>query len=164
MWILAKEMKVQDFRIRNTTMQTLLPLMEEAMAAGKNVSFSPMGISMLPMLRQGIDTVTLSPIRGKLQKYELPLYRRDNGKFVLHRIVAVGETYTCMGDNQVDPEPGLRPDQMIAVVTAFTRGDRVIPVTDPGYRLYCWVWVAAAPLRKFVRRVKNRLKRMFRVN
>ena len=157
-------MKVLDSRIRNTTMQTLLPLMEEALAAGKSVSFSPMGISMLPMLRQGIDTVTLSPIRGQLKKYDLPLYRRDNGKFVLHRIVEVGETYTCMGDNQVDPEPGLRPDQMIAVVTAFTRGDREISVTSLGYRLYCRIWVGAVPLRRFVRRVKNRLKRMLHAN
>ena len=145
-------------------MATLMPLMEEALGAGKSVRFSPMGISMLPMLRQGIDTVTLSPISEKLKKYDLPLYRRDNGKFVLHRIVEVGETYTCMGDNQVDPELGLRPDQMIAVVTAFTRGERVIPVTNVGYRLYCRIWVGTAPLRKFVRRVKNRLKRMFRVN
>ena len=137
-----------------------MPLIQERLAAEQSVKFSPRGTSMLPMLRQGIDTVTLSPIRGKLRKYDLPLYRRDNGKFVLHRIVAVGETYTCMGDNQVAPEPGLRPDQMIAVVTAFTRGDRLIPVTDPGYRLYCRIWVTAAPLRKFVRRVKNRLKRM----
>lgn len=162
-WILAKEMKAKDSQTRNTTMQSLLPLMEEALAAGKSVSFSPMGTSMLPMLRQGIDTVTLSPLPERLQKYDLPLYRRDNGKFVLHRIVRVEDTYTCMGDNQVDPEPGLRHEQMIAVVTAFTRGDRVIPVSDPGYRLYCRVWVATAPLRKFVRRVKNRLKRMLRV-
>lgn len=153
-------MSVSEAKVQFAHMADLLPLMEEALAAGKSVTFSPMGISMLPMLRQGVDTVRLSPIQGKLSKYDLPLYRRDNGKFVLHRIVEVGETYTCMGDNQVDPEPGLRPDQMIAVVTAFTRGDREIPVTSPGYRLYCRIWVGAAPLRKFVRRVKNRLKRM----
>ena len=139
-----------------------MPLMREALAAGKSVSFSPMGISMLPMLRQGIDTVTLSPIAGKLKKYDLPLYRRDNGKYVLHRIVEAGEVYTCMGDNQVDPEPGLRQDQMIAVVTAFSRGDRQIPVTNPWYRCYCIIWVASAPARKFTRRVKNRLKRLWK--
>lgn len=137
-----------------------MPLIQERLAAEQTVKFSPKGTSMLPMLRQGIDMVTLSPLPEQLQKYDLPLYRRDNGKFVLHRIVDVGDTYTCMGDNQVDPEPGLRHEQMIAVVTAFTRGERVIPVTDPGYRLYCRIWVATMPLRKFVRRIKNRLKRM----
>lgn len=72
---------------------------------------------------------------SEVLRFLLPLYRRDNGKFALHRIVGVGDTYTCMGDNQVDPEPGLRHEQMIAVISAFTRGDRVISVTDPGYRL-----------------------------
>lgn len=137
-----------------------MPLMREALAAGKSVSFSPMGVSMLPMLRQGIDTVTLSPIPGKLKKYDLPLYRRDDGKYILHRIIRAGETYTCMGDNQVDPEPGLRQDQMIGLVTAFSRGDRQIPVTSLGYRLYCRIWVGTVSARKLLRRVKNKLKRI----
>ena len=143
-----------------STMEELMPLIREVLDTGRSVSFSPMGTSMLPMLRQGIDTVTLSPVTGELRRYDLPLYRRDSGKYVLHRIIAVGETYTCMGDNQFVPEPGLRRDQMIAVVTAFTRGGRTIPVTSPGYRLYCRLWVASAPQRKRLRRVKNRLARM----
>ena len=49
------------------------------------------------------------------------------------------------------------------VKLGITRGDRVIPVTSLGYRLYCRVWVATMPLRKFVRRVKNRLKRMLHI-
>ena len=143
-----------------STMEELMPLIQEVLDTGKSVSFSPMGTSMLPMLRQGIDTVTLSPVTGPLRRFDLPLYRRDSGKYVLHRIIAVGETYTCMGDNQFVPEPGLRHDQMIAVVTAFSRGRRTIPVTSAGYRLYCRLWVASVPLRKFLIRVKNRLARI----
>ena len=137
-----------------------MPLIQEALAAGKSVSFSPMGFSMLPMLRQGIDTVTLSPISGELRKYDLPLYRRENGKYILHRIIRAGETYTCMGDNQLEPETGLHRDQMIAVVTAFTRGDRTIPVTNACYRLYCRIWVGMVPVRKLLRKLKNILKRI----
>ena len=145
------------------TMDTLMPLMREALENGKSISFSPMGISMLPMLRQGIDTVTLSPLPEKLQKYDLPLYQRDNGKYVLHRVIRVDETtYTCMGDNQVDPEPGLRHEQMIAVVTSFTRNGRVIPVTSFEYKLYCRLWVGSRSIRRFVRRVKGRLRRIIK--
>lgn len=78
---------------------------------------------------------------------------------MLHRIIAVGETYTCMGDNQFDPEPGLQRDQMIALVTSFRRNGRDIPVTDPVYRLYCRFWHYSRKLRRFYRRGKNWLRR-----
>lgn len=140
-------------------LEQLMPLFLEQFEQGKSVKFAPRGISMLPMLRQGIDCVILSPLLERLQKYDLPLYRRDDGKYVLHRIVEVGDTYTCMGDNQFVPEPGLRHDQMIAVVTSFTRGDRQISVAAPGYRLYCRFWHYSRPLRHFWRRGIGRIKR-----
>ena len=140
-------------------MEALMPLFLERLAAGQKIRFSPRGISMLPMLRQGIDTVTLSPVPERLKKYDLPLYRREDGSFVLHRVVAVGDTYTCMGDNQFVPEPGLRHDQMIALVTGFSRGEREFSVGHLGYRLYCRFWHYSRPLRYFLRRGKNWLRR-----
>lgn len=143
-------------------LEKLMPIILECLEGGRTVSFSPRGVSMLPMLRQGIDTVELSPITGKLQKYDLPLYRRDNGKYVLHRIVAAAETYTCVGDNQFDLEHGLRQDQMIAVVSAFTRGGKRIEVSDLRYQLYCRVWHGTRPLRKRWRRIRSFLGRVKR--
>jgi len=140
-------------------LEDLLPLIQEGLENGKTVRFSPRGISMLPMLRQGIDTVVLSPVPETLRKYDLPLYRRSSGQFVLHRIIKAGETYTCMGDNQFVPEPGLCHGQMVALVTAFTRGQKRIPVTDPSYRLYCRFWHYSRPLRHFWRRGMGWLRR-----
>lgn len=140
-------------------LEFLMPLIQESLAAGKTVRFSPRGISMLPMLRQGIDSVVLSPLPEKLSKYDLPLYQRDDGHYILHRIVSAGETYTCIGDNQFVLEHGVRHDQMIALVTAFTRGGREIAVTDPGYRLYCRFWHYSRTLRHFWRRGKGWLRR-----
>lgn len=135
-----------------TQLDALMPLMKERLAAGQTVRFSPRGISMLPMLRQGMDSVVLSPVPEQLRKYDLPLYQRDDGKYVLHRVVKAGQTYTCVGDNQFDLEPGLRHDQMIALVTSFYRGDREYQVTAPVYRLYCRFWHITRPLRHFWRR------------
>ena len=143
-------------------LEQVMPLMKEQLAAGKTVRFSPRGVSMLPMLRQGIDSVVLSPVPEKLRKYDLPLYQRDGGQYVLHRIVEVGDTYTCIGDNQFVLEPGLRHDQMIAVVTAFTRGQRLHQVTEPGYRLYCRFWHHTRSVRHFWRRGKSWLRRHLR--
>lgn len=144
---------------KNLRLEQLMPLIREQLAAGKSVRFSPRGISMLPMLRQGRDKVVLSPVRGRLKKYDLPLYQRDSGQYVLHRIVGVGETYTCIGDNQYALEHGIRQDQLIAVVTAFTRDDREIPVTDLGYRVYCRVWHWLRPVKRILGACKRRLLR-----
>ena len=140
-------------------LEQLMPIMREKLAAGKNVRLSPRGVSMLPMIRQGMDSVVLSPLPEKLEKYDLPLYQRDNGQYVLHRVVEVGETYTCIGDNQFEFEPGLRHDQMIAIVTAFSRGERDISVRSLSYRIYCRFWHYSRPIRHFWRRGIGWLRR-----
>ena len=145
-----------------TELDALAPLMCERLAAGQSVRFSPRGISMLPMLRQGIDSVVLSPLPETLKKYDLPLYRRDDGKYVLHRIVEVGDTCTCIGDNQFELEAGVRRDQMIALVTGFYRGDTYHSVTEPTYRLYCRFWHYSRPIRHFKRWVIGWLRRKLR--
>ena len=141
-----------DNKITVSHMEQLMPIITESLEAGKSVQFNPRGISMLPMLRQDIDSVVLSPLNGKLKKYDIPLYKRDNGKYVLHRVVEASETYTCIGDNQYVYEKGIRDDQIIAVVTSFTRGDKKISVNNFSYRLYCRIWHYSRPMRHFARR------------
>lgn len=150
-----------NINIVTSSIHDLMPLITEALAEGRSIRFSPRGTSMLPMLRQGTDSVILSPLPKELRKYDLPLYRRDNGQYVLHRIIETGLTLTCMGDNQFIPEPGLRQDQMIAVVTAFYRGNRMVPVTHPVYRFYCRIWHYSRALRRFVKRVRGWLSRHY---
>lgn len=142
-----------------TQLDNLMPLFRERLAAGQLVKFAPRGISMLPMLRQGIDMVTLAPLPPKLKKYDLPLYQREDGHYVLHRVVKAGDTYTCIGDNQFVYEPGLTHDQMIAVVVRFSRGEREYSVTDWRYCLYCRFWHHSRSLRHFYRRAKGWLRR-----
>ena len=78
----------------------------------------------------------------------------------MHRVVDVTDThYICLGDNLTDRET-ICPEQMIAVVSAFRRGEKRISVEDPRYRLYCRIWVALFPLRKGFRRAKRLLRRL----
>ncbi len=143
----------------SVSMEALEPLIRERLEAGQQVRFSPMGTSMLPMLREGRDSVVLSPPPEKLRRFDLALYRRDSGAYVLHRITEVEETYTCMGDNQFVSEHGLRHDQIIALVTGFRRNGRDHTVTEPGYRLYCHLWHHSRPVRRFWRRGMGWLRR-----
>ena len=142
-----------------TSMHDIVPLMVESLSRGKSVRFSPKGVSMLPMLREGKDSVLLAPATEQLRKYDIPLYRRDDGQYVLHRIVDVGERYTCMGDHQFRPEPGIRREQIIGVVSAFYRDERCIAVTSVAYRIYCRIWHHSRPVRLFFRRAAGWLRR-----
>ena len=124
----------------NAQLEELMPIMKLQIENGQSVRFSPQGVSMLPMLRQGVDSVVISKAPEQLKKYDLPLYQRENGQYVLHRIVETGDTYTCMGDNQFVKEYGVRQDQIIAVVTAFYRDERKYKTEDLRYQMYCRLW------------------------
>lgn len=146
---------------RSVSLEEMMPLILERLAAGENVQFTPRGTSMRPMIYGGRDHVVLSPVTGKLKKYDIPLYKRDDGHYVLHRIVKVGETYTMVGDNQYQREPGIRPDQILAVVTAFVRDGKRYSVTNPAYRVYCRIWHYSRPIRKCIGAGKRLLRGLF---
>lgn len=141
----------------------LLPLIKERLEAGQNIRYLHFrGTSMLPMLRQKKDAVELSPLPERLKPYDLPMYHREDGKMVIHRIVAVKEDYyVCLGDNTEQFEK-IVPEQMIGVVSAFKRGDKRIEVTSPLYRLYCRLWRPTRPLRILYKRTKRLLRRCFK--
>lgn len=133
-------------------MESLVALMQESLSMGKSVNITPTGYSMLPMLRPGKDTVTLSPVTGKLKMYDIALFRRDDGRYVLHRVVKSGDTYTFRGDHQYVNEPGIRDDQIIAVATAFCREEKNCAMDSVAYWLYCRIW----HYTRFVRKVLYR--------
>ena len=142
-------------------LEDLMPHIRATLAQGQNIAIGPKGTSMLPLIRQGIDFVELAPLPERLKKYDLPLYQRDNGQYVLHRIVKAGETYTCIGDNQYELEKGVRHDQMIAVMAVVYRGEKHVPVTAFSYKVYCRLWHWTRPVRCFCLRARNFLRKRF---
>lgn len=147
---------------RSVRLDAVMPVIRERLASGQTVRFSPKGASMLPMLRQGIDSVELSPPPERLKKYDLPLYQRPDGQYALRRVAAVKESYTCIGDNQFVEEPGVSHEQVIAMMTSFTRGRKSYTVHSPAYRLYCRLWCGSRPIRRLYRRIAGRLRRWLR--
>lgn len=140
------------------------PLIREIIGNGGSFTLTVTGSSMYPFILGNRDQVTLSPISGELKKYDLPLYRRDDGSFVLHRIVRVEEdgTYTCCGDHQWVLERGLRRDQMVAVATEFVRKGKRLTSQNFLYRLYCVVWMKMLPLRRLIFSLRPWLKNKYR--
>ena len=140
-----------------------MPLIKERLALGETVKLSPNGTSMLPMLRQGKDSVVLAPVKGNLKKYDLPLYVRQDGQYVLHRIVkAENGVYTCIGDNQFAFEPGVKQEDVIAYVSDFYRGDKKYSVNSFVYKMYVCFWHNSRPLRMLCVKAKTVLGRNFK--
>ena len=128
-------------------MEELVPLLQLQMEGAGSAWLRVTGGSMMPMLYGGRDSVCLQPVSRPLQKGDVILYRRDNGAYVLHRILKVrGESLTLCGDNQCRTE-AVRQTQVLAVVTAFTRKGKQWTVQQKGYRRYVTLWVAMHPLR-----------------
>ena len=116
------------------------------------------------MLRNRRDRIILRPIGSeRLKKYDLPLYRRPDGKYVLHRIIGVRDGgYVIRGDNTYVKE--IVPNEWIlGYVSEFYRSDRHILASSKGYRLYAAVWRWIYPLRlclRFAQRCIGKLKRI----
>ncbi|MBS7298307.1 MAG: S24/S26 family peptidase [Eubacteriales bacterium] len=141
----------------------LWPVMAEQIATGGSVRFSPKGTSMLPMLRQNIDSVVLVKANRKLKKYDLPLYRRENGQFVLHRVVGVkNDSYTMCGDNQYVYEYGIKDEQILAIMEGFYRGDSYVSSTDKKYRAYCKKQVAKQHTRGILLKIRHKIGNILR--
>lgn len=144
---------------KETSLDEVMELILEKLDAGGSVTFTPNGTSMLPMLRDGEDVVVLSKPKGRLHLFDVALYRRDNGQYVLHRVIDFCRdgSYVMCGDNQFAKEKGIRDDQVIAVMTGFCRkGVPYAPVYFR-YRAYINFWYYTRLPRHVFRAVKHRL-------
>lgn len=128
----------------------------EVLDSGGEFTLFPRGTSMLPLIVEGRDSVTLE--KRPVRPGDIAFYRRADGSFVLHRAIAFADgAYTMCGDNQLVPEPGVAPEQVIAAVRYVTRRGKRIDGRSPGYRLYLLLW------RSFlIRRIYFRLRRILR--
>ena len=142
-------------------MENIAQVIAERVNAGQSVELPPRGISMLPLLREGRDSVILSPKPEHLEKYDIPLYQRESGGYVLHRIVGERDgAYVLVGDNQYAKEYGIKDEQIIAVVSAIRRGGRLFDVKHPLYLTYVYLWCAIRPARHLLARVKGKIARI----
>lgn len=136
---------------------------EEILARDGQLVYTNVGDSMLPLIRQGRDLLVIKPKTGRLKKYDIPLYRRDSGQYVLHRILKVRpDDYVICGDNRWSREYGITDRHIVGVLTAIIRDGKEIPMTDWRLRLYAHLWCDLFPLRAGILRCLSVMKRVRR--
>lgn len=151
-------------------MESLAEVIELQLQRGGRANLTVTGSSMMPLFRNRQDSVILRRVEGRQEKGEIILYRRDNGQYVLHRIIGLSpHGYVCCGDNQYERE-NVRQDQLIGVVESFVRKGKSYALSHPGYRFYKAVWVGLFPLRRGyitlrrpLGRMRTRLRRRWRL-
>ena len=125
--------------------------------------YTNVGTSMMPLLRQRRDLLIIQK-KGpeRLHWLDIPLFKRPNGQYVMHRVMRVRKhDYVMCGDNQWRPEFGVKDSQILGVLDAVERRskdgqlERIIPVRSTSehphvpffYRLYVFLWCFFYPIR-----------------
>lgn len=123
----------------------------------------PAGPSMQPLLRVYRDAAVLVAPVFPLKKYDVILYRRANGRYVLHRIIGVREGgYVLCGDALWRKEYPVTDDMVVGVMEGFFRDEKYHSCDSFSYRLYSVLCCAARPLRQFIFRVTDLFKSLMR--
>ena len=124
------------------------------------LTYTNIGVSMMPMLREKRDVFTVRKKEGRCQVNDVALFRRGN-RYVLHRVIEVtDEGYTMLGDNCVLPEKDVKEEDVLGVMVSFQRDGKLIQATDPKYLRYV-SWIRRTEnMRHDMKKTAGKLKRL----
>lgn len=110
------------------------------------------GRSMMPLLREGVDLIVVDRKGSdRLSLMDVPLYKRSDGKYILHRVMWVRKNdYVICGDNQHYLERGITDDDILGVMTAVIRGGKRIECSSLRMRAYSFLQWICYPARAVV--------------
>lgn len=138
---------------------------EEELNRQRHCLFQTVGDSMEPLLHNRKSTIVIEKTSDALKKYDVALFRRPTGEYVLHRVLKVRDKdYLICGDNRTYMEP-VPKEWVFGVMTGFypDESGRLISCEDWEYqrylqtldRRYCIRWMKALPGR-----IRRRLVKM----
>ena len=133
----------------------LIPELARLLAEGKEVRFTPSGVSMRPFIEGDKDSVVLSPLDSSPKKGDLLLAEANASdgqkKYVLHRLIRIegAETseplYILMGDGNLSGTESCTRTGIIGRVTRIeTPSGRTKPLTRGR------LWLRLKPHRSFL--------------
>ena len=136
---------------------------EQYLAENDRLIYTNKGKSMLPLLREGRDLFIIEAKKnGRCKVGDTVLFKRGSD-YVLHRVITVRPNdYDILGDNCINPERGIKDDDILGVMTGFVRNGKEHSINEPGYRLYVYVWMKTTRIRILMKKVINRVRKLCR--
>ena len=104
----------------------LIDILPELFKTEAVVSIEPKGMSMYPTIKEGDKVYIVKP--EKLRRYDIVLFRFENNKPVLHRIISrtKEKNYVMRGDSQSVKEIDVTPENIVARVICIERKGKKI--------------------------------------
>ncbi len=143
----------------------------EYLKENKTLTYSNVGVSMLPLLRQGRDTFTVTEkeeyfkVTGerRFKAGDVVLYLRPPKSYVLHRIIEVRkDDYIILGDHCISKEYGIKDEDIMGIMTAFSRDGKNHTVEEASYLRYTKRTLRFYPVRVFFQKLLGRGKHAVR--
>ena len=145
---------------RRYSAEEMAPVICEFVSQGKKVNITVTGNSMYPLFRNRLDSVVLEKCE-KYKKNDIVFYKRENGQYILHRIIREDEKGFCMaGDNETEKEYPVSEKTIIAKVTEAKRGKKNVGFSGSFYKFYCFVWTNLFFMRKILLKIIKTLAKL----
>ena len=135
--------------VRLVDTQEYMEMIRALLEDGQEVSMIVTGNSMRPFLKHRRDKICMKKTDRKLRKGDIVFYRRENGQYVMHRILKCGDqSYTLLGDGQIVPESGIRQEQIFARITKVQVRGKWIGPENFRWRFFEHIWIRFCGIRK----------------
>ncbi len=134
--------------VKNIKSAELFPAVTELLENGHNVKLTVTGNSMMPFLREDIDSIELSIVPfSDLHFLQVPLIKRESGQYILHRIVfKKRSSFYIAGDAHFWAEGPVLPCQLVAVVSGIWRRGRYISPHNFIWYVASFLWWLRLPV------------------
>jgi hypothetical protein len=129
----------------------LIPELARLISEGKEVRFTPSGVSMRPFIEGDRDSVVMAPVTDDPKPGDILLaqIQRPKTTYVLHRLIRIeGGTFILQGDGNLMGEEQCQREDIIA---------RVVRIESPaGHRKPLTkgrIWYTLKPVRKWLLKI-----------
>lgn len=132
----------------------------EALNQAGEISFVPKGMSMYPFIKGDKQSVIIKKYTSDyaIEILDVILYVRENGRLVLHRVIALESNgYIVGGDGQFSSEH-VKLEQIKGVMTGYYKGETFVNVKDEKYKNRVRKWYNKSVL---YRKIRLKLYRIF---
>ena len=135
----------------------LIPAIEKLIEEGQEVIFKPKGVSMLPFIRGGRDSVLLRKADG-LKVGDIALAEISEGRYVLHRIETIeDEMIVLMGDGNLVGRERCRKEDVMAIAVKIIKENKEIDCQSPRHMRMAEIWKRLLPVRRYLLAIYRRI-------
>lgn len=152
---------MERIKTRQVDTREYVSVLRELVEQGHSVSMLISGSSMNPFLCHHRDVIYFEKPERALKNGDMVFYQRENGQYVMHRIVKVRKNgeFELVGDAQTCIEHGVRREQIFALVTRVKRKGREIAPGDFWWFFFARIWPLLIPFRRLIMAGYAKLKK-----